>query len=117
MYKLSFIKCRYNSTFIVILDLLYKLGYIQTFYVQAEKCNNMLIHFFVIHLRVLHNNFLLDDLKIISTSSLKKSVSYKQLLINTHDIRKTIFVTTNKGLKTAVDCKKYKLGGIMLFSC
>jgi ribosomal protein S8 len=100
-----------------ILDLLYKLGYIQTFYIQTEKLNTKFISNFIIHLRVLHNNYLLDDLKFISTSSLKKSMTYKQLTVNTHDVRKTIFVTTNKGLKTVADCKKYKLGGILLFSC
>jgi len=57
-----------------------------------------------------------NNLKIVSSSSYKKIVSLKNIckLVTKN---KYFLFSTNKGLLSMTECKRYHVGGVLLFSC
>lgn len=113
LYKKEIMTLNYKQEYIPILKALYIEGYIQSFFIK--KSNNQF--FLTIYLRMLYNYFPLSNLKLISKLSIYKTISYRQLASNIYDIKKTLFISTNKGVKTQILCKQNKLGGKLLFMC
>lgn len=114
LYKKEVVTIAYNKGYIPVLKLLYKEGYILTFSVSKDSNNQ---HILTIFLRYLYNFFALSTLKLLSKQSCIKSITYKHLTYNIYDIRKTLFVITNKGIKTHLSCKSNKIGGRLFFIC
>lgn len=114
IYKKEIVIVDFKQDYIPILKLLYEEGYIQTFSIIKNDKNKMSIKIF---LRYIYNIFALSNLKLLSKQSCIRTISYKELSCNVYDIRKTFFITTNKGLKTHTDCKIHQLGGSLFFMC
>jgi ribosomal protein S8 len=115
LYKKEVISIDFKQDYLPILKLLYDEGYIQTFLViKSENGKKNIIK---IYLRYIYNFFALSNLKLLSKQSCIKTITYKQISFNIYDIRKTFFITTNKGIKTQIGCKMNKLGGSLFFMC
>lgn len=114
LYKKEVVTITYNKAYIPILKLLYKEGYILTFLITKDTTDKYILTIF---LRYLYNFFALSSLKLLSKQSCIKTITYKQLTYNLYDIRKTLFVITNKGIQTHLSCKINKLGGRLFFMC
>lgn len=112
IYKKEIVMVDFKQDYIPIINLLYKEGYIQSY--SIIKDNKLTIK---IYLRYLYNIFALNSLKLLSKQSCMKTITYKQLSYNIYDIRKTFFISTNKGLKTHTDCKINQIGGSLFFMC
>ena len=115
LYKKEVVIVDFKQDYIPILKLLYDEGYIQTFLVI--KTENSKKNIIKIYLRYVYNTFALSNLKVLSKPSCVKTITYKQISFNIYDIRKTFFVTTNRGLKTQLGCKMNKIGGSLFFMC
>lgn len=115
IYKKEIVLVDYKQDYLPILELLYEEGYVQSFSVVQNKLNGK--SNIKIFLRYIYNIFALNNLKLLSKQSCIKTITYKQLACNIYDIRKTLFITTNKGLKTHTSCKNFKLGGSLFFMC
>lgn len=115
IYKKEVITFDYKQDYIPILKLLYNEGYIQTFLIIKNTENNK--RTIKVSLRYIYNIFALSNLKLLSKQSCIKTITYKQISFNIYDIRKTFFITTNRGLKTQLGCKINQLGGSLFFMC
>lgn len=115
IYKKEVVTVDFQQDYIPILKVLYEEGYIQTFFVTKDSIKNKPI--IKVYLRYLYNNFALSNLKLLSKQSCVRTITYKQISFNIYDIRKTFFITTNKGLKTQLGCKINQLGGSLFFMC
>jgi len=101
---------RLENTILKIITLLYKEGFIQSFEVNL-KTKNILIY-----LRYSFNKSVLKNIKLISLPSKQLSIKYKELTkISSNN--NFILVSTSKGLKTFLECKKNHLGGKIFFLC
>ena len=100
-----------NSTLIVdLLSILYKEGFIQSLKINIDgKTIN-------VYLRYSYNKDLFKNFKIISSSSSKYYISYKDLCRLSHK-KFILFLSTDKGFTTGIDCKKYNVGGKLCFVC
>lgn len=114
IYKKEVVMIEYKQDYIPILKLLYEEGFVQTFVLINTSQTNIYIKIF---LRYFYNIFALNNLKLLSKQSCMRTITYKQLSYNAFDIRKTLFITTNKGLKTHSNCKINQLGGTLFFIC
>ena len=99
-----------NIRFKKIIILLYKEGFIQSY--KYNQSNNS----FKIYFRYCLQQNLLNNLKVISVPSKKKYLTFEDIckISNPFD---TYFFSTDKGLKTNLECKKLYLGGKLYFSC
>lgn len=101
---------RLENTILKIITLLYKEGFIQSFEVNWETKN------ILIYLRYSFNKSVLKNIKLISLPSKQLSIKYKELTkISSNN--NFILVSTSKGLKTFLECKKIHLGGKIFFLC
>ena len=115
LYKKEVVTLNFKKDYIPILQLLYKEGYIQTFLITKDfQKPNFII---TVYLRYIYNVFALKNLKLLSKQSKIKTITYKQMSYNIYDIRKTLFIITNKGLQTQITCKLNQLGGYLSFIC
>ena len=110
LYKKEFIQTKYYTKNYDIILILYKEGFIQSFYIN--NFNKKIS----IYLRYYYNKPLLNSIKIISKPSLNRYLKLKNLYkIN---FKKKIFIfSTIKGLKTALECKLNRICGKLLFIC
>ena len=115
MYKKEIVIVDYKQDYLSILKLLYEEGYVQTFSVIKNNLTGKST--IKIFLRYIYNMFALSNLKLLSKQSGIRTITYKQLSSNVYDIRKTFFITTNKGIKTHTSCKINKIGGNLFFVC
>ena len=93
-----------------IVSILYKEGFIQSFKVNLETKTIQ------IYLRYSFNKSVFKNVKIISLPSRLLYVKYKELT-SISSKNNFILVSTTKGLKTFLECKKNHLGGKILFLC
>ena len=68
----------------------------------------------IITLRYSYNKPALKSLKIISTPSHSKYLTLKDIS-KIQDRKNILFLSTNRGLLTGIECKKNKIGGTLLF--
>jgi small subunit ribosomal protein S8 len=108
IFRKEFVSLNYSKQSLQIVHSLYLSGYIQSYKVKNAKIFILMRFFF--------NKPVLKDLKIISTPSNIRCLNLKQiskLSLN----RSTLFMSTSKGILTAFDCKRLKIGGTALFVC
>lgn len=115
LIKKEVISLKCNISGIELLKLLYKEGFIQSFNIDSttqlkhEKQFNI-----TIFLRYFYNKPIFHNLKIVSTPSYSKYLTFKDLS-KIQDKKNVLFLSTNKGFLTGLDCKKNKIGGTLLF--
>jgi len=107
----------YNKLSFELVKCLYKEGFIQSFELKEIFTSNFEKNYEIkIILRFFYNKCILKNIKILSKPSLTKHFSLKDLSkISTKKL--VMFISTDKGILTSLDCKKYNLGGIPLFVC
>ena len=103
---------KYNKTHSKILKSLYKEGLIVSY--NIIKKQNLFYTF--VHIRCCQNNFLLNSLKIVSTPSKSVYLNYQEISKLTTK-KKTFFFSTNQGVCTINECKRFKIGGVLYFVC
>jgi ribosomal protein S8 len=117
--KKSAVIIPYDKQFIKLLAPLYKTGLILSFkvlHLSLTKTNdNKKIHIKVI-LRIFHNLALTDKIKILSTPTKRKYLSYNDI-VQINSKGNLFFFSTSKGIISQNECLKFKIGGILLFSC
>jgi ribosomal protein S8 len=101
---------RLENTTLKIVSILYKEGFLQSFKVNLET------KMIVIYLRYSFNRSVFKNVKIISLPSKLLYIKYKELT-SISSKNNFILVSTTKGLKTFLECKKNHLGGKILFLC
>jgi len=102
----------FNRLSLELVKCLYKEGFIQSFNITTSTNQQKITVF----LRFFYNKGLLKDLKIISTPSFTSYLTLQDIYKLTN--KKTVmFFSTNKGILTNLECKKYQLGGSLLFLC
>jgi small subunit ribosomal protein S8 len=100
-----------------LLKILYREGFVLSFRIKKQDSsfgiNNTTS---TINLRYLYNKSMWRHLKIVSSPSKRRYFCLKS--ISRISSKKNLFVfSTNKGLLTLNECKKLKVGGVLLFIC
>lgn len=106
----------YNKSYLSVLNVLYSEGLIQSFKIHIYKTKFGYSKMIVITLRYVFDKALLKSLSIISSPSKTVFLTLQQLY-KISDKRFVLYLSTNKGIFNLIDCKKYRLGGKVLFSC
>lgn len=114
LYQKRFIIIRYNILCIPFLKGLYNDGYVLSY--QCFQ-NHQGRYYIKIYLRLTMFELPVKDLTIISKPSNIKSLSYRELSRLSIGIRNTLYLFTDKGLKTHSECKQLKIGGQVLYLC
>lgn len=107
--KQNSVSVQKTSFSVILVVFLYQNCLIQGYKIEVNRI--------IIFLRLLlGSNSLTNNIKLVSTPSLKKYVSYE----NVCSIKATnlcYVFSTSKGLLNLIDCKKFKTGGTLLFIC
>lgn len=109
------VKVPYNKLYLEIVELLYKEGFIQSFFIKpaVSRLKNKFILF--ITLRYINNKTIFKNLQFISVPSNLNYLNIKSLSkISNKKI--VLFLSTNKGLLTGLESKKDNIGGKLLFT-
>jgi small subunit ribosomal protein S8 len=115
LVKKEVVEFNCNSLCLELLKLLYTEGFIQSFRVLSKNRSDNEKQFqTTIMLRYSYNKPALKTLKIISTPSYSKYLTLKDIS-KIQDRKNILFLSTNKGLLTGLQCKKNKIGGTLLF--
>jgi small subunit ribosomal protein S8 len=97
-----------------LLIALYKHGLIQNFtQVNSISLSNPKT---LIRLRYSFNNSFCKNIKLLSKPSVYLYLSYESIC-RLSDKRHILFLSTNKGILTNLECKIKRVGGIALFTC
>lgn len=112
--KKEFLSIEYSKVRKDMISLLYDEGFIQSFDFEFGIANSP--KKIRVVLRYFFNKPLLASLKLLSKPS---QVKYMRLLdiYNIPDRRFVIFFSTDRGLLTTLECKRFKVGGKLLFVC
>jgi len=106
---------KYNKLCLDLLKLLYIEGFIQSFNIQTINSPFLKKQLQItITLRYFYNKPIFKNLKIVSKPSYIKYLKLKDLC-KIVDKKSVLFLSTNKGLLTSLDCKKHQIGGTLLF--
>jgi ribosomal protein S8 len=100
----------YDNFSLTILQVLYSSGLIQSYTIL---CKNKV----TIFLRKSFNKTLTQNLKLVSTPTQKISLDYKKIALIRKNTNSILFFSTDRGLLTVSECKKQKVGGVLLFTC
>ncbi len=115
LVKKEVIEFNCNSLCLELLKLLYTEGFIQSFRILSKNRSDNEKQFqTTIMLRYSYNKPALKTLKIISTPSYSKYLTLKDIS-KIQDRKNILFLSTNRGLLTGLQCKKNKIGGTLLF--
>ena len=93
---------------------LYVEGFIQSFEIVFDLSNNFKT--ILITLRYFFSRSLLEGLKLLSKPSHTRYMKFSDIS-NIPDRRFVLFFSTDKGILTLLQCKKYTIGGKLLFIC
>jgi len=99
-----------DSFSLSVLKVLYSSGLIQSYRVLDESKVTII-------LRSVFNKTLTNSIKLISTPTYKMSLDYKKISSLRKTTNSVMFFSTDRGLLTGPECKKYKIGGVLLFIC
>ena len=115
LVKREVVRFNCNLLCLELLKLLYNEGFIQSFKIESKNVFNNEKQFqTTIMLRYSYNKPALNTLRIISTPSHSKYLTLKDIS-KVQDRKNILFLSTNKGLLTGLQCKKNKIGGTLLF--
>jgi small subunit ribosomal protein S8 len=107
--KKKYIEVVVNKKSIIIIKILYKNGFLQSYIKKNNKIR--------IYLKYIFNKSLINNLKIISKPSISYYLDYKSLCrLSTLNLNLGI-LSTSFGVLTSIECKKKKIGGKLLFIC
>lgn len=109
--KKEIVRFFFNKKFILILKVLYNKGLIQDFWLEKQHYNNLKI---VIALKSTLSYSSLATLKIVSKPSNSLFFSYKDLC-KLYEKQMLYIFSTAIGYLSSVECKKYRLGGLLVF--
>lgn len=105
-FKKEYISIKYSKYSLELVVSLYNQGFLHSYHLSNNKIFITLRYFF--------NKPILKNLKIVSTPSKLRYINLKSLSkVSTKKL--SFFISTNKGILTAQECKKQKIGGIILF--
>lgn len=114
LYRKETVKSETNYFTTDILKALYNEGYILSFRIAQKKQFQNETSDAIVAIRYVNNKPLFNELKITSSPSFKKVVSYKNLCRVLG--KKTLFLfTTHLGLLNLTECQKHRTGGFLLF--
>lgn len=99
-----------------VIKILYREGLILSFKVRRKENYVNNTSEVLVYLKYFFEKSNLTRLKIISTPSRKIHISYKNMTRISCKGRVVIFSTT-KGLLTLDECRRHRVGGILLFIC
>ena len=104
-----------NKTYNIVLESLYQEGLIQSFCNSKKSllAKNLITD---VYLRYPSNKSSFETFKIVSTPSKVHFLTFSELC-QISDKKYTLFLFTDKNLLTGKECKKYGLGGKLLFIC
>lgn len=108
--KKEIIKIFLNKQILKISKVLYKEGIIQDFFLEKQQ-NKLYI---VIILKIYNNFNYFKTFKIVSKPSKSLFFSYKDIL-KLYEKQILYIFSTKFGYLTSIECKKFKIGGILLF--
>ena len=108
LVKKNFIYVDYNKFTFNIVLLLYKQGYLQSYLVLSNKIK--------IYIRYVYNISFIQNIRIVSNSSRKFFFKYSSVCFLKNKMRMFYF-STSFGVTTLLDCKKQRIGGLLLFIC
>lgn len=114
LYRKEIVKSETNYFTTAILVRLYTEGYILSFRIAQKKGFQNETSNAIVAVHYVNNKPLFNELKITSSPSFKKIVSYTNLCRVLG--KKSLFLfTTDKGLLNLLECQKYHVGGVLLF--
>jgi ribosomal protein S8 len=99
----------FNFYVLQLLEVLYREGYLEGYKVI---CSND-----IKKVSVLIKRTGLESLKMVSTPSNFRYINLKQMNKLFFTANKTLVLSTNQGILTISECRKKKVGGLVLFSC
>lgn len=105
---------KYNKMCEKLLKILYTEGLINSYSIQFSDTNEN--RFFKINLKSIFNRSALRNLKIVSTPSKIKYLSFSDLS-KISDKRLIPILSTDMGFLTSLQCKNLQIGGKLLFIC
>lgn len=105
-FKKEKILIKYSKHSLELVVCLYNEGFIHSYQIINDKIQISLRYFF--------NKPILKNLRILSTPSKLRYLNLK-MLSKLSSKKVSLFVSTDKGVLTLNQCKKYKVGGIPLF--
>lgn len=105
-----------NHFTISVLESLYKEGLILSY--TIVKKNNFINNTVnaIVNIRSVFSQPVFENLKIMSSPSFTRIVSVKDIC-RLNPKKYTFFFSTDKGILTLHECKKQKVGGVLLFIC
>jgi len=106
--KKNFIFVNYNKFNFNLILLLYKQGYLQSYLLIKKQIK--------VYIRYVYNFSFIQNIRIVSSSSRKFFFPYHSLCYLQNKMRLFCF-STSFGIHTLLDCKKYRIGGLLLFIC
>jgi ribosomal protein S8 len=111
--KKNYLQINYTKRILVCVELLYKEGFILSYYVKQSSDDNR--SYIFLKLRIVDGIVTTSALQTISKA--KGLVYYKYSdLCRLNTKKKEFFVFTSKGLITLSECKKFRTGGMLAFS-
>lgn len=114
LVRKEFVTLEYNFFFFRIIQKLYKEGLIQSYVLKKiDKFGKKQI---VVNLRYYFDKPILRKLQVLSNISKHKVLDYHN--ISRMKIKKDIlFLSTDQGILTQLECKRKRLGGVLIFIC
>lgn len=114
IHRKELVKSETNYFTTAILQSLYTEGYILSFRLKKKKNFHNETSNAIVSIRYSYGKPLFNDLKITSSPSFKKIVSYNNLCRIVG--KKTLFLfTTDAGLLNLTECQRLRRGGMLLF--
>ena len=108
--KKTYICIEYNIFILQIILLLYKQGFLQGFLILKKEQK------IKVYIRYIYNFSFIQDIRIVSNISRKFFYKYKSICY-IKDKKSMFCFSTSVGLCGLIDCKKQKIGGLLLFLC
>lgn len=105
----------YNKLYLEVIKLLYREGFIQSFFIKPafSRLTNEFTLF--VTLRYVNSKSVFKNLRIISTPSRVNYLNIKDLS-KVSNKKNVLFLSTSKGLLTGLESKKCNIGGKLLFT-
>lgn len=106
----------YSGVIVNWLKLLYTEGFIRSYYIKLDPSRVESGSFEARRIVVVANGDLCKNLKIISSPSIKRYFSYRDLCRLSINMKgRTCFLSTDEGYVTLEYCLKNRLGGVLAF--
>lgn len=103
----------YSDLVLDLTDCLYREGFIQSYEINFKNEEEKKIKIFT---RTYNGKTLTSTLKLVSTPTKKKCLTYQDMC--SFDLKKTeLILTTTLGVFSLSECKRKQIGGIIVLSC